>query len=172
MLPAIRSLSYSLLVCLLDTPFDRCPAGFTYLLTGLLLCGRWQICSHRGKRCQRAEADVSDDAHVRFLSDESFGIRRRVVRGDPRNTVTGQAPISLAGAIEIVLRNGTGSLLDQAAIRQLRSACSLAFAAFAESRLTHYAISAAFHHASVMGERPVWLTAVRRKVCDKRRQTV
>jgi hypothetical protein len=30
------------LVCLLDTPFDRCPAGFAYL-TGLLLRGCWHL---------------------------------------------------------------------------------------------------------------------------------
>jgi hypothetical protein len=38
------------LVCLLDTPFDRCPAGFAYLLTGLLLRGYWHARRHRGSK--------------------------------------------------------------------------------------------------------------------------
>jgi hypothetical protein len=72
------------LVRLLDAPLDGFPAGLAYLLTGLLLCGRWQICRHHGgKRCQGAETDFSDDAHVRFLPDESFSIRRRVAPGIP-----------------------------------------------------------------------------------------
>jgi hypothetical protein len=72
------------LVRLLDTPFDRCPAGGAYL-TRLLLRGRWQICRrHRGKGRQGAETGVSDDAHVRFLPDEGFSFQRGVTPAIPK----------------------------------------------------------------------------------------
>jgi len=38
------------LVRLLDTHFDRCPAGFAYLLTGLLLRGYWHARRHPGSK--------------------------------------------------------------------------------------------------------------------------
>jgi hypothetical protein len=53
------------LVCLLDTLFDRCPAGLAYLLTGLLLCGCWYARrQHGSNRYQHAEPDFSDRTHL------------------------------------------------------------------------------------------------------------
>jgi hypothetical protein len=58
------------LVCLLDTPFDRCSAGFAYLLTGLLLRCYWRARRHHGnKRRQHRQPDRPDRAHAVALPE-------------------------------------------------------------------------------------------------------
>ena len=65
LMPNLAPMSYSLLVCLLDTPFDRGPAGFAYLLTGLLLRGCWSASRHySGKQCQNAENGAIGYGHA------------------------------------------------------------------------------------------------------------
>jgi hypothetical protein len=60
-----RPFALNLLVCLMDTLFDRCPAGLAYLLTRLLLRGCWHARrNHGSKRCQQREPDFFDRTHV------------------------------------------------------------------------------------------------------------